>query len=170
MGRSAALGCQILLVPSRSTAWSHSLTQGGIQNSGGCYKQVVLKVFLPPSINQSQLLSRDGYLLEPTVCPKGSQASWGVWIEDSAFLSRPCRKRRPSSRGPTHVARLEFPRETGLILRCAGKAGNPFQTTMQEKKALSSRGRGRLRGFLELRRPWGLESQDALPLATRMET
>ena len=25
--------------------------------------------------------------------------------------------------------RLEFPRETGLILRCAGKAGNPFQTT-----------------------------------------
>ena len=27
------------------------------------------------------------------------------------------------------VARLEFPRETGLILRCAGKAGNPFQTT-----------------------------------------
>ena len=26
-------------------------------------------------------------------------------------------------------ASLEFPRETGLILRCAGKAGNPFQTT-----------------------------------------
>ena len=25
----------------------------------------------------------------------------------------------------------------------------------QEKKALRSRGRGRLRGFLELRRPWG---------------
>ena len=24
---------------------------------------------------------------------------------------------------------IEFPRETGLILRCAGKAGNPFQTT-----------------------------------------
>ena len=24
---------------------------------------------------------------------------------------------------------LEFPRVTGLILRCAGKAGNPFQTT-----------------------------------------
>ena len=59
MGRSAALGCQILLVPSRSTAWSHSLTQGGIQNSGGCYKQVVLKVFLPPSINQSQSLRGD---------------------------------------------------------------------------------------------------------------
>ena len=34
---------------------------------------------------------------------------------------------RSGSPGPTHVARLEFPRETGLILRCAGKAGNPFQ-------------------------------------------
>ena len=29
---------------------------------------------------------------------------------------------------PTRL-RLEFPRETGLILRCAGKVGNPFQTT-----------------------------------------
>ena len=28
-----------------------------------------------------------------------------------------------------HVAHLEFPRETSIILRCAGKAGNPFQTT-----------------------------------------
>ena len=34
-----------------------------------------------------------------------------------------------SACGTTHVARLEFPRETGLILRCAGKAGNPCQTT-----------------------------------------
>ena len=34
-----------------------------------------------------------------------------------------------SACGPTHVARLEFPPETGLILKCAGKAGNPFQTT-----------------------------------------
>lgn len=59
MGRSAALGCQLLLVPSLSTAWSHSLTQGGIQNSGGCYKQVVSKVFLPPPINQSQSLRGD---------------------------------------------------------------------------------------------------------------
>ena len=30
---------------------------------------------------------------------------------------------------------------------------------MQEKKALSSRGRGRLRGFLELRRPWGFSRE-----------
>ena len=34
-----------------------------------------------------------------------------------------------SACGTTHVARLEFPCETGLILRCAGKAGNPFRTT-----------------------------------------
>ena len=32
-----------------------------------------------------------------------------------------------SACGPSHVARLEFPRETGLILRCTRKAGNPFQ-------------------------------------------
>ena len=30
---------------------------------------------------------------------------------------------------------------------------------MQEKKALSSRGRGRVRGFLELRRPWGFSHE-----------
>ena len=34
-----------------------------------------------------------------------------------------------SAFGTTHVASLEFPPETGLILRCARKAGNPFQTT-----------------------------------------
>ena len=34
-----------------------------------------------------------------------------------------------SACGTTHVAHLEFPRETSLILRCAGKARNPFQTT-----------------------------------------
>ena len=43
------------------------------------------------------LSSRDGYLLEPTEWPTGSQASCGFWREDSVLLSRPCRKRRPSS-------------------------------------------------------------------------
>ena len=38
----------------------------------------------------------------------------------------------------THVARLEFPRETGLILRCAGKAGNPFQTTQGLSRSVVS--------------------------------
>ena len=35
----------------------------------------------------------------------------------------------------------------------------PPTKTMQEKKALSSRGRGRLRGFLELRRPGGVSPE-----------
>ena len=34
---------------------------------------------------------------------------------------------------------------------------------LQEKKALSSRGRGRLRGFLELRRPWGCSPEARRP-------
>ena len=50
------------------------------------------------------LLSRDAYLLEPTEWPKGSQASCGVWREDSGLLSRPCRKRRPSYRNDGGVS------------------------------------------------------------------
>ena len=48
--------------------------------------------------NSALLSSRHGYLLEASEWPKGSQASCGVWREDSGLLSRPCRKRRPSSR------------------------------------------------------------------------
>ena len=33
-----------------------------------------------------------------------------------------------SACGPTHVARLEFPRETGLILRCAGSPSSLFSS------------------------------------------
>ena len=33
-----------------------------------------------------------------------------------------------SAFGTTHVGCLEFPHETGLILRCAGKVGKPVQT------------------------------------------
>ena len=47
--------------------------------------------------NSALLLSRDGYLLEPREWPKGSQASCGLWREDSGWLSRHCRKGRPSS-------------------------------------------------------------------------
>ena len=43
------------------------------------------------------LSSHDRYLLQPTAWPKGSQASFGFWREDSGLLSRPCRIRRPSS-------------------------------------------------------------------------
>ena len=63
-------------------------------------------------------------------------------------------------RGPHLEGRLLFSLERGL--------GIALQA-MQEKKALSSRGRGRLRGFLELRRPWGLEGVPGLPGAPQDE-
>ena len=43
------------------------------------------------------------------------------------FKSGPGNRGR-SACGTTHVAHLEFPRETSIILRCAGKAGNTFHT------------------------------------------
>ena len=61
------------------------------------------------------LLSRDGYLLEPIVWPKGSQASCGDWREDSGLLSRPCRKRRPSYRDDGGVL--------CIFLRCGARMG-----------------------------------------------
>ena len=48
--------------------------------------------------NSALVSNRDWYLLEPPEWPKGSQASFGVWREDSGWHSRQCRKRRPSSR------------------------------------------------------------------------
>ena len=48
--------------------------------------------------NSTFLSGCDGYLLEPIEWPKGIQASCGVLREDSGLLSRPCRKRRASSR------------------------------------------------------------------------
>ena len=35
------------------------------------------------------------------------------------------------------MASLEFPPETGLILRCTRKAGNPFQTTQGNRLSCS---------------------------------
>ena len=51
------------------------------------------------------LSSRDTDLLEPTECTQGCRASSSIWREDSGLLSRPGRKRRPSSRddGGSHV-------------------------------------------------------------------
>ena len=65
------------------------------------------------------LSSRDGYILEPTEWPKGSQASCGVWRVDSGLLSRPCRKRRPSSRidGDVSWVFSSFGASVGLLTR-----------------------------------------------------
>ena len=50
----------------------------------------------------------------------------------------------------SRVSSLLFSLERGLGIALQAR---------QEKKALSSRGRGRLRGFLELRRPWGFSPE-----------
>ena len=50
---------------------------------------------------------------------------------------------------------VEQEHENGYGLRGLGIA----LQSRQEKKALSSRGRGRLLGFLELRRPWGFSPE-----------
>ena len=53
-----------------------------------------------------------------------------------------------SACGTTHEAGLEFPREAGLLLRCSGKAGNPFQTTQGNR--LSCRNQEGRRGSDEV--------------------
>ena len=70
---------------------------------------------------------------------RGCQCPFVLCLHPQGCLRRGVRASGPSQErtgnrgrwacGPTHVARLEFLRETGLMLRCAGKAGNPFQTT-----------------------------------------
>ena len=74
------------------------------------------------------LLSHHKCLLEPTEWPKGSQASCGVWRADSGLLSRPCRKRRPSSRDDRGVL-LVFSScgaSVRFLTRCNGKLREPF--------------------------------------------
>ena len=49
-------------------------------------------------------------------------------------------------RSPPTTLCLEFPRETGLILRCAGNVGNPFQTKQGNRPSCRKQeGRRRLR-------------------------
>ena len=67
------------------------LWQGPRRVSGTYYSS-------PGKAGISGLHSRLPRVLEPTEWPTGSQASCGFWREDSVLLSRPCRKRRPSSR------------------------------------------------------------------------
>ena len=54
---------------------------------------------------------------------------------------------------PAPIAYIKVAAVKKLVVGSWERAG------MQEKKALSSRGRGRLRGFLELRRPWGFSPE-----------
>ena len=74
------------------------------------------------------LSSCDGYLLEPTEWPKGSQASCGVWREDSGLLSRPCRKRRPTSRDDGVVSWVfsSCSASVGFLMRYYGELREPL--------------------------------------------
>ena len=68
---------------------------------------------------------------------RGCQCPFVLCLHSQGFLRRGVRasvliKSRPenrgcSARGTSHMASLKFPPETGLILRCTRKAGNPFQ-------------------------------------------
>ena len=106
--------------------------------------------------NSTLLLSWDGYLLEPIEWPKGSQASCGVLRENSELLSRPCRKRRPSShdeggtswffsncdrifelRRGTQGASRVAPGKFNLHSSCDGQLGIAFES-LQGKTPCSS--------------------------------
>ena len=71
------------------------------------------------SRDSALLPSREPDLLEPTEWPQGSQASSSVWREDSAFLSRAGRKRRPSSPEDGGVSGVSSSRDAhgGLLTR-----------------------------------------------------
>ena len=100
------------------------------------------------------LSSCDGYLLEPTEWPKGSQASCGVWREDSGLLSRPYSKRRPSSREDWGVSWVFSSCGSSVVLltRYNGELREPLlwrqgsQVSMRVARGsaslLSSHGRG----------------------------
>ena len=78
------------------------------------------------------------------------------------FKSGPGNRAR-SACGTTLVAHLEFPRETSLILRCARKAGNPFQT--KQGNRVSCRDQEGRRGSNEVvRGTWVLPSSEACML------
>ena len=100
------------------------------------------------------LSSRDGSFLEPTVWPNQSQASCGVWREDSGLLSRPCRKRRPSCREDEGISWVfsSCGASVGFLTKYNGELREPLvwcqgsQVAMRVMRGsaslLSSHGRG----------------------------
>ena len=86
------------------------------------------------------LSSCDGYLLEPTEWPKGSQASCGVWREDSGLLSRPCRKRRPSSRDEGGISWVFWScsASVGFLMRYYGELKEPLMWRLGSQVSMRS--------------------------------
>ena len=88
-----------------------------------------------PTAWQDEALARD-----PVFLPGESQG-WESLVGSvyGVTWSRTRLKRLSSSTswksafGTTHVANLEFPHETGLILRCAVKVMKPFQTKQRNR-------------------------------------
>ena len=127
---------------------------------------------------KSALLSScNVYLLEPIEWPKGSPASLGVLREDSGLLSRPCRKRRASSRDDRQISWffssccatfgvfLELPWGTkgdsrvvpgksSLHLSCKGERGFALDSLQGNPASRCTEG-GILRSFSNYgRKPW----------------
>ena len=97
---------------------------------------------LAPRVVQGASGPSSSCVRNPRVFPddaRGCQCRLGLCLHPQGCLRRGVRHRillkcGPGNRGrlacgPTHVAHFKCPRETGLLLRCARKAGNPFQTT-----------------------------------------
>ena len=80
--------------------------------------------------------------LHPQGCLRRGVRASGSYQERTGRLGR-------SARGTSQVASLEFPPETGLILRCTRKAGNPFQR--KQGNRLSCRDQEGRRGSDEVR-------------------
>ena len=102
----------------------------------------------------------------PNVPLKGRQGSQGGVPDSPGESGLPWRaskgRRSPfKSRRRSLGAHWVASREAGLLFSLERGLEIALQA-MQERKALTSRGRGRLRGFLELRRPWGF-SHEARP-------
>ena len=108
--------------------------------------------------------SRDLYLLESTEWPQGSQASSSVWRGDSGLLSRPCRKRRPSSRDDGGVLWVfsSCVASLGFLTRYDGELREPL-VWCQGSQASMRMARGS--ASLLLRHGRGLGPQDALGIS-----
>ena len=78
--------------------------------------------------NSALLSSRDGYLLEPPEWPKGSQASCGVWRENSGLFPRACRNEGPH---------LEMTGESRCFSRAAAPVGDFSRGTTASSGILS---------------------------------
>ena len=70
-----------------------------------------------------------GSVSAPSCCPFTHRVAFEEVSVQRVLLKSGPGNRGRSACGTTTVAHLEFPCADGLILTCAGKAGNPFQTT-----------------------------------------